>query len=57
PWAKCNLGLAVLLFGITIIMLSRQGDNFRKIRSGEAKKMKIIKVFRGKSKLSDEALK
>ncbi len=57
PWAKCNLGLAVLLFGITIIMLSRQGDNFRKIRAGEAKKMKIIKVFKGKSKLSDEALK
>ncbi len=56
-YAQCNLGLAVLLFGITIIMLSRQGDNFRKIKSGEAKKMNIIKVFRGKSKLSDEALK
>lgn len=57
PWAQCNLGLALLLFGITIIMLSRQGDNFRKIRNGKAKKMNIIKVFRGKSKLSDEALK
>ena len=57
PWARCNLGLALLLFGITIIMLSRQGHNFRKIRNGEAKKMNIIKVFRGKSKLSDEALK
>lgn len=57
PWAQCNLGLAVLLFGITIIMLSRQGDNFRKIRNGEAKKMNILKVFRGKSTLSDEALK
>ena len=56
-YAQCNLGLAILLFGITIIMLSRQGDNFRKIKSGEAKKMNIIKVFRGKSKLSDEALK
>lgn len=57
PWAQCRLGLAILLFGITLIMLSRQGDNFRKIKSGEAKKMNILKALRGKSKFSDEALK
>lgn len=57
PWAQCNLGLALLLFGIAIIMLSRQGDNIRKIKAGEAKKMQILKALRGKEKLSDEILK
>ena len=57
PWAPHNLGLALLLLGIAIIMITRQRDNFRKIRTGEAKKMRIIKALRGKSKLSEEALK
>ncbi len=57
PWAKGNLAVACLMFGIALIMLSRQKDNFRKIRSGEAKKMRIIKALKGKKKLSDEILK
>ena len=57
PWAPHNLGLALLFFAIAIIMVTRQRDNFRKIRTGEAKKMNILKVLRGKGKLSDEALK
>lgn len=57
PWAKGNLSVAFLMFGIALIMLSRQRDNFRKIRSGEAKRMRIIKALKGKRKLSDEILK
>lgn len=56
-WAECNLSIGLLLIGISLIMLSRQRDNIRKIRSGEAKKMKIWKVLGGKKKLSDEILK
>jgi len=57
PWAPHNLGLALLFFGIAIIMVTRQRDNFRKIRTGEAKKMNILKALFGKGKLSEEALK
>jgi len=57
PWAKYNLGLAVLLFLVAIVMISRQCDNFRKIKTGEAKKMRIFKALRGKGKLGDEILK
>ena len=57
PWAKCNLAVAVLLFTIALVMLSRQRDNFRKIKSGEAKKMKIWKALGGKKEMSEEILK
>ena len=57
PWAQCNLAIAVLLFAISLVMLSRQRDNFRKIKSGEAKKMKIWKALGGKKKMSEEILK
>ena len=57
PWAQCNLSIAVILFAIALIMLSRQKDNFRKIRTGEAKKMKIWKALGGKKKMSEEILK
>ncbi|MCE7738658.1 MAG: glycerol-3-phosphate acyltransferase [Candidatus Heimdallarchaeota archaeon] len=57
PWAPCPLSLGLLLIGISLIMLSRQKENFQKIRSGEAKKMKIWKGIFGKKKLSDEMLK
>ena len=57
PWAQCNLAIAILLFTIALVMLSRQKDNFRKIRSGEAKKMKIWKALGGKKKMSEEILK
>jgi glycerol-3-phosphate acyltransferase PlsY len=57
PWAQCNLAIAVLLFTIALVMLSRQRDNFRKIREGEAKKMKIWKALGGKKKMSEEILK
>ena len=51
-----NLGLIAMItmFAITLVVLSRQGENFRKIKSGEAKKMKLWKIFKGKA---DEALK
>ncbi len=51
-----NLGLiaAITMFAITLVVLSRQGENFRKIKSGEAKRMKLWKIFKGKA---DEALK
>lgn len=42
------------MMAITLIVLSRQGENFRKIKTGEAKKMKLWKIFKGKA---DEALK
>ena len=57
PWAEYNLGLAILLFLVAIVMISRQRDNIRKIRSGEAKRMRIFKALRGKGKLGDEILK
>jgi len=56
-WAEFNLGLAILYFVIALVMISRQRDNFRKIKAGEAKKMRILKALRGKSKLGDEMLK
>ncbi len=51
-----ELGLIamVTMFAITLVVLSRQGENFRKIKNGEAKKMKLWKIFKGKA---DEALK
>ena len=57
PWAQYNLALGVMLFIIALIMASRQRDNFRKIRAGEAKKMKIWGAVFGKKKMSDEILK
>ncbi len=42
------------MVAITLVVLSRQGENFRKIKSGEAGKMKLWKIFQGKA---DEALK
>jgi len=42
------------MLAITLVVLSRQGENFRKIKTGEAKKMKLWKIFKGKA---DEALK
>ena len=42
------------MLAITLVVLSRQGENFRKIKTGEAKKMKLWKIFQGKA---DEALK
>ncbi len=42
------------MIAITLVVLSRQGENFRKIKTGEAKKMKLWKIFTGKT---DEALK
>ena len=42
------------MMAITLIVLSRQGENFRKIKNGEAKKMKLWKIFKGKA---EEALK
>ncbi|MHA1199961.1 MAG: glycerol-3-phosphate acyltransferase [Candidatus Heimdallarchaeaceae archaeon] len=57
PWAKSNLAIGILLLSISLIMLSRQRDNFRKIKSGEAKKMKIWKALGGKKKISEEILK
>ncbi len=56
-WAEYNLGLAILFFAIALVMISRQRDNFRKIKTGEAKRMRILKAIRGKSKLGDEMLK
>lgn len=56
-WVPCPLSLGLLLIGVSLIMLSRQKENFQKIRSGEAKKMKIWKGIFGKKKLSEEILK
>ncbi len=51
-----DLGLVsmVMMFGITLVVLSRQKENFIKIKNGEAKRMKLWKIFSGKA---DEALK
>ncbi|MHA2358232.1 MAG: glycerol-3-phosphate acyltransferase [Candidatus Heimdallarchaeaceae archaeon] len=47
------IGFATML-AITVVVLTRQGENFAKIRTGEAKKMKLYKIFFGKA---EEALK
>ena len=58
PWLPiCNLAIGIMLFCISLVMLSRQRDNIRKIRTGEAKKMKIWKALGGKKKLGNEMLK
>ncbi len=57
PWASYNLGLAVLFFLVAIVMISRQRDNIRKMKAGEAKRMRIFKALKGKGKLGDEILK
>ncbi len=57
PWVPYNLAIALILFSISLVMISRQRDNIRKIRTGEAKKMKIWKAVFGKKKMSDEILK
>ncbi|MHA1685641.1 MAG: glycerol-3-phosphate acyltransferase [Candidatus Heimdallarchaeaceae archaeon] len=44
----------VTLFAITCVILTRQYENFKKIKTGEAKRMKIWKVFIGQF---SEALK
>ncbi len=57
PWnPMLPLELMLLLMGISLVMFSRQGENFRKIRSGEAKKINLIQAIRGKKKLSEELL-
>jgi len=42
------------MLAITIVVLTRQRENFAKIKTGEAKKMKLYKIFFGKA---EEALK
>ena len=42
------------MFAITLIILTRQKANFEKIKAGEANRMKLWKIFKGKA---DEALK
>ncbi|MHA1401009.1 MAG: glycerol-3-phosphate acyltransferase [Candidatus Heimdallarchaeaceae archaeon] len=44
----------IMMFGITLVVLTRQKENFAKIKSGEAKRMKLWKIFSGKA---EEALK
>jgi len=44
----------ITLFALTVVVLSRQYENFAKIKSGEASKMKLWKIFKGKA---EEALK
>ncbi len=48
-----TIGLVTTIF-VTLVMLTRQGENFKKIKNGEAKKMRIWKIFVGKF---DEVLK
>ncbi len=44
----------IAMFATTIVVITRQKANFDKIRSGEASRMKLWKIFKGKA---DEALK
>ena len=44
----------ITMFAITAVVLTRQQENFMKIKTGEAKKMKLYKIFYGKA---DEVLK
>ncbi|MHA1303496.1 MAG: glycerol-3-phosphate acyltransferase [Candidatus Heimdallarchaeaceae archaeon] len=58
PWIDMDrLEIALILFGIALLMITRQADNIRQIKAGEAKKISLIKAIRKKSKLSDEMLK
>lgn len=57
PWVPFQLVTALILFSISIVMISRQKDNIKKIRTGEAKKMKLWGAVFGKKKMSDEILK
>ncbi|RLD42357.1 MAG: hypothetical protein DRI86_11805 [Bacteroidetes bacterium] len=57
PWVPIdNFNLSLVYIIIALIMLSRQGDNIRKIRSGEAKKINLLKIFKKEGKLSEELL-
>jgi glycerol-3-phosphate acyltransferase PlsY len=44
----------VTMFAITIVVITRQKANFEKIERGEASRMKLWKIFKGKA---EEALK
>ena len=52
--ADLPLVAMITLFALTVVVLSRQYENFAKIKSGEASKMKLWKIFKGKA---EEALK
>ena len=54
--ANPSFGLVamVTMFAITLIVITRQKANFEKIERGEASRMKLWKIFKGKA---DEALK
>ena len=56
PNTLSELGLIAMItmFAITVVVLTRQKENFLKIKTGEAKKMKLYKIFYGKA---DEVLK
>ena len=49
-----GLAAMITMFAITAVVLTRQQENFMKIKTGEAKKMKLYKIFYGKA---DEVLK
>jgi len=51
-----HLNLCLVYIALSLIMLSRQGDNIRKIRERKAKKINLLKVFKKESKLSEELL-
>ncbi len=59
PWLPnmSRLEISIILFGIAMAMISRQADNIRKMRAGQAKKIKLIDALKRKSRLSDEMLK
>lgn len=44
----------ITMFAITLVVITRQKENFMKIKTGEATKMKLYKIFFGKA---EEALK
>ncbi len=55
PFAR-QFGIIAMItvFAITAVVLTRQKENFMMIKTGEAKKMKLYKIFFGKA---EEALK
>jgi len=58
PWISMSrLEIALILYGIAFLMMTRQVDNIKKFRTGELEKIKLLKALKKESKISEEMLK
>ncbi|MHA1872931.1 MAG: hypothetical protein ACTSVB_02350, partial [Candidatus Heimdallarchaeaceae archaeon] len=58
PWISMSrLEIALILYGIAFLMMTRQVDNIKKFRTGELEKIKLLRALKKESKISEEMLK